>query len=104
MHRQERDALAILARRQEAERAEVAASTQESLLLRADLLELAAMKQSRELAALRDLLRRQGAALDRLAGPSGDAGGGDDSHSAEALHARLESLERWVLKTARSPS
>lgn len=106
LHRQERDALAVLAGRQTDGRSTLAGQTQENLVLRADLLELSALKQSRDLSTLRETMRHQASVIDRLTGLlAGGAGGrSDDPRHVDSLHARLESLEQWVLTSgSRSP-
>ncbi len=102
LHRQERDALAVLASRQAEAKGAFIALTQENLLLRADLLELSALKQSRDLATLRETMRHQGAVIERLSGLlAGSAGREDDPRSIDGLHARLEAMERWLITAGR---
>jgi len=79
-----------------------AAQAQEALLLRAELLELAVLKQARSLAALDAELQREVTRLDELATVVGAraAGKREDPRHIDNLSARLEALELWVLRSA----
>jgi hypothetical protein len=105
LHRQERDALAVLAAKRDGVAGALAAQAQANLLLRADLLELAALKQSRDINAVSAALTRHAGLIDQLAGSvaGGPAGRPDDPRHVENLNARLEAVELWILRTAPAP-
>jgi hypothetical protein len=102
LHRQERDALMVLAAEKDGTKGVSAAQAQEALMLRAELLELAILKQARALTSMDEDMQRESARLDDLAAAVGASAAGkrEDPRHIDNLNARLEALELWVLRSA----
>jgi hypothetical protein len=94
LHRQERDALDVLA----AGKTGRAGKLLEDLRLRTELLELAVLKQSREIADLKETTSTLATLVEALAG-AGGAVQPDDPRHVDVLNARLESVELWILRS-----
>ena len=101
LHRQERDALAVLAQIKNEAASPLAVQAQDNLVLRTDLLELALLKQARDIAGIREGLRFHAERVDRIAGTTSDGQTTDvlnGPRHAENLNARLDAIESWRLR------